>query len=178
MLLQSLRLSAAYNQWVNARLYAVCADLDEADYRRDLGAFFKSIHGTLNHVLLTDRLWLSRIGVETPVSLPLNAELYADFVQLRTQRECTDGAIQAAVGALTARDLDRDVRYVSVMTGREMRMSLWAVWVHLFNHQTHHRGQLTALLSRLGMNYGDIDLVWMPGVARIGETVVPPGAGS
>ncbi|NCU00991.1 DinB family protein [Candidatus Macondimonas diazotrophica] len=178
MLLQSLRLSAAYNQWVNARLYAVCADLDEADYRRDLGAFFKSIHGTLNHVLLTDRLWLSRIGVETPVSLPLNAELYADFVQLRTQRECTDEAIQAAVGALTARDLDRDVRYVSVMTGREMRMSLWAVWVHLFNHQTHHRGQLTALLSRLGMNYGDIDLVWMPGVARIGETVVPPGAGS
>lgn len=177
-LLQSFRLSADYNRWVNAHLYAVCAGLDEADYRRDLGAFFKSIHGTLNHVLLTDRLWLDRIRGEPPMSLPLHAELYAEFAQLRAQRAHTDRAIQDAVGALTVRDIDRRVRYVSVMTGREMRIRLWTAWVHLFNHQIHHRGQLTALLGRLGVNYGDVDLVWMPGVARIGEAVMPSGAGS
>ena len=115
-LLQSFRLSADYNLcWVNTRLYDACAGLSAADYRADLGAFFRSVHGT------------------------------------------------------TETDLDQSVCYVSLMTGRQMSLPRWTALTHLFNHQIHHRGQLTALLSRLGVDYGDIDLVWMPGVASMGE---------
>jgi len=180
--LPSLRLAADYNAWVNARLYAACARLDPTDYRRDLGAFFQSVHGTLNHLLLADRLWLGRIQARAPECTRLDAELWDDLEQLRAQRVATDQAIADCVCSLAEADLDRPLHYVSVMTGKPMTLPLWAAVMHLFNHQIHHRGQLTALLSRLGEDYGDIDLVWMPGVAIMGErgaTDSPPqGAGA
>ncbi len=168
-LLQSFRLSADYNAWVNTRLYDTCAALSPADYRADLGAFFCSVHGTLNHLLLGDLLWLGRIQGRAPEFTRLDAEICGDLHALRARRVATDEAIADCVRSLTETDLDRSVRYVSVMTGRQMSLPLWAALTHLFTHQTHHRGQLTALLSRLGVDHGAIDLVWMPGVASMEE---------
>lgn len=169
--LEPLRLSAAYNRWANERIYATCALLDDADYRRDLGAYFRSVHGTLNHQLLADRLWLGRIRGQAPEFTRLDAEIGSELRELRAQRAATDQAIADCVHALTQPELDRPMRYVSLMTGKRMTLPLWVALTQLFNHQIHHRGQLTALLSRLGVDYGDIDLVWMPGVAVVGDAV-------
>lgn len=166
-LLQSFRLSADYNRWINTRLYNACAGLSAADYRGDLGAFFRSVHGTLNHLLLGDLLWLGRIQDGVPEFTRLDTEICGDLLALRARRVATDEAIADCVRSLAEIDLDRSVCYVSLMTGRQMSLPLWVALTHLFTHQIHHRGQLTALLSRLGVDYGDIDLVWMPGVASV-----------
>src|SRR5689334_1399467 len=95
------RVFADYNQWANGRLYDAVAKLPDAEYRRPRQSFFKSIHGTLNHLLVTDRIWLSRI--EPPqVAMPLNSILYEDFAALRAAREAEDGRIVALMGAMTA----------------------------------------------------------------------------
>lgn len=173
--LTSLRLAADYNAWVNARLYDACAALSPADYRADLGAFFRSVHGTLNHLLLGDLLWLARIQGRVAEFTRLDTEICADLEALRAQRRTTDQAIADGVRSLAQADLDRPLRFVSILTGKPMTLPLWVAWMHLFNHQIHHCGQLTALLSRLGVDYGDIDLVWMPGVAMVGEAAATDG---
>lgn len=85
-MLEPLRMSATYNGWANERLYAACAALGDADYRRDLGAFFRSVHGTLNHLLLVDRLWLERLRGLAPAFTSLDTELHGDFTALRAAR--------------------------------------------------------------------------------------------
>lgn len=167
--LQSLRLGAACNRWANARLYDACARLADADYRRDLGAFFRSVHGTLNHLLLGDLLWQARLhGTPAPASA-LDAELCPSLPALRERQTAADAALGAYLESCRQRDLPRPLRYTSLLTGAVMTLPLWVALTHLLNHQIHHRGQVTALLSRLGVDYGDIDLVWMPGVATVDE---------
>ena len=163
-MLQPLRLSAAYNRWANEHIYATCALLDDADYRRDLGAFFRSVHGTLNHLLLVDQLWLDRLCGHAPAFTGLDTELYADFTALRTARIEADAAIGAYIATLDATALAQSLCFTSFVTRRTMRMPRWVALTQLFNHQLHHRGQVTALLARIGVDYGDIDLIWMPGV--------------
>lgn len=161
--LAPLRLAAAYNRWANVRIFGACARLSDADYRRDLGAFFRSVHGTLNHLLLGDRLWLGRLQGGAPAFTTLDAELHVDFAALRAARAETDAAICAEVEALDGAALSRPLHFTSLVTGRAMELPRWVAWTQLFNHQIHHRGQVTALLTRLGVDYGDIDLIWMPG---------------
>ena len=163
--LEPLRLSAAYNRWANEGLYAACAALDGADYRRDLGAFFRSVHGTLNHLLLVDRLWLDRLRGEAPAFTTLDAELHGEFAALRTARAEADAAIVDYLDTLDADALAQPLCFTSFVTRQAMLMPRWVGLTQLFNHQLHHRGQVTALLSRLGVDYGDIDLIWMPGAA-------------
>lgn len=162
-LLPSFQLSAAYNHWANTRLYEACARLDDADYRRDLGAFFGSIHGTLNHLLLADRLWLGRLQGRIPEFTGFDAELFTDRTELRAARIETDAAICLYLDTIGSDTLQQPLRFTSFLTGRTMRLPRWVALTQLFNHQIHHRGQVTALLSRLGVDYGDIDLIWMPG---------------
>jgi uncharacterized damage-inducible protein DinB len=152
---------AAYNRWVNDKLYATCAAVADVERRRDRGVFFRSVHGTLNHLLLADRLWLGRLRGEPCAATDLGAELYADFDELRAQRRISDAAIAAYVRDLPEAALARTLTYVSVATGARRSCSYADALLQLFNHQTHHRGQLTALLSQLGCDYGDIDLIWM-----------------
>jgi uncharacterized damage-inducible protein DinB len=163
------RLSAAYNRWVNTRLYDACAGLSAADYKADLGAFFRSVHGTLNHLLLGDLLWLARIRGAAPPASRLDAELAPDLPALRRRQVQSDAALCDYLQTCRQADLTPPVRYTSVVTGKVMTLPRWAALTHLFNHQIHHRGQLTALLSRLGVDYGNIDMVWMPGVAQVDE---------
>lgn len=153
---------AAYNRWMNQRLYQCCASVPDDERKRDVGAFFKSIHGTLNHLLLGDRIWMGRF-TGTPFSVQsLDQELYADFAQLRSERTRMDDAIIAWAGSLTAADVAGDLTYFSVVDPRPRRYPFWFALAHFFNHQTHHRGQLTTLLSQRGIEPGVTDLIWLP----------------
>lgn len=153
---------AAYNRWMNERLYECCAKLSDEERKRDVGAFFKSIHGTLNHLLLGDRVWLGRfIGPPFAVKSPAD-ELYADFDRLRTERSTTDDVIARWASALTEADLAGELHYTSMLNPMPRRYPLWFAVAHFFNHQTHHRGQLTTLLFQRGIDPGVTDLVWLP----------------
>jgi uncharacterized damage-inducible protein DinB len=161
------RALARYNRWMNEKLYAVASQLTDEERKRDRGAFFKSIHGTLNHLLLADRVWMGRF---TGVSLhgdwlgpggirSLDQELYADFDELRRERAKTDGELEAWVSALTAERLAAPLSYVR--KGQRYEEPLWWAVMHLFNHQTHHRGQVTTLLMQAGRDPGVTDLIAM-----------------
>src|SRR5688572_29604496 len=156
------RTMAAYNRWMNARLYECCAKLSDAERKRDAGAFFRSIHGTLNHLLLGDRIWLGRFrGVPFQVA-SLDQELYADFAELRAERARTDAEIEAWAAALAPADFQGMLRYTSLVSPAPRAFPFWAAATHFFNHQAHHRGQLTTLLMQAGVDPGVTVLIWLP----------------
>ena len=107
---------AAYNRWMNERLYALCAELSDEERKRDRQAFFRSIHGTLNHLLLTDRLWFGRFTGELLKIQGLDQELYADFAELRRQRERTDAALTSWVASLSDERLAAPFTWASYTT--------------------------------------------------------------
>ena len=159
---QQFRTLSAYNHWMNSRLYESCSQLGDERLKRDVGAYFKSIHGTLNHLLLADQIWMGRFtGAPIAVS-SLNAELYADFAELRDAREREDNRLEAWVRELTEEQLSGHLSYVSQVTPQPRRYPLWLAVTHFFNHQTHHRGQVTTMLSQFGIDPGVMDLIWMP----------------
>jgi uncharacterized damage-inducible protein DinB len=160
-----LTLMADHNRWMNEKLYAVCAGLSDEERKRDLGAFFRSIHGTLNHLLLVDRLWLGRVTGQPFAIESLDQELHADFTTLATERAKTDAEIDALVAALKSDRLAEPVHYISFVKKQPVTLPLGLILVHLFHHQTHHRGQITTLISQLGHDFGDTDLIYMPGAA-------------
>jgi uncharacterized damage-inducible protein DinB len=160
------RTLAAYNRWMNERLYALCAELPDAERKRDRGAFFKSIHGTLNHLLLGDRIWLARFRGEVFPFTSLDQELYADFAELRAERERTDREIEAWVASLGDADFAGTLRYTSIVNPAPRSHPFWVAATHFFNHQAHHRGQLTTLLTQAGVDPGVTDLIWLPELAR------------
>ena len=140
---------AGYNAWCNERLYDAAALLSVADYRADRGAFFKSLHGTLNHLLVGDRIWMQRFtGVrERPPSL--DAILYDDFEALRAARRSQDTLISRYIDRLSEDDLNRIIRYRTIVNPQTIEQALAPALDHFFNHQTHHRGQAHALLSAI-----------------------------
>ena len=156
--------SARYNRWMNEKLYECAATLSDEARKRDLGAFFKSIHGTFNHILVADRIWLARFKGEAVPSgfigpsgvRSLDQELYADFDELRRQRALTDGELTAWISELTQERLSGPLVYLR--GGRRDEFPLWAAVAHLSNHQTHHRGQVTTLLTQQGRDPGVTDL--------------------
>jgi len=156
--LESLRLLAGYNRWMNEKLYASCALLSEEERKRNRHAFFRSIHGTLNHLLLTDRGWLGRFCGAPWTFRSLDQELFADFDELRRERAATDRAIEEYVSALTVERLSADFTYTTY-AGKTFTHPLGPALTHLFNHQTHHRGQLTTLLFQQGIDPGVTDLI-------------------
>jgi len=153
---------ARYSQWMNERLYECCARLSDDERKRDVGAFFKSIHGTLNHLLLGDRIWLGRFTGKPFAITSLAQELYSDFSELRSERTLTDAATVGWARALTTEDFTRELTYTSVVNPKPRRYPFWFAVTHFFNHQTHHRGQLTTLLAQRGLDPGVTDLIWLP----------------
>lgn len=161
------RVMARYNRWMNDKLYAVAEELSDAERKQDRGAFFGSIHRTLNHLLLADRVWLGRFtgaaleeGELGPGGIrSLDQELYEDFDELRRERAKTDDEIEAFVATLTEETLTSDLRYLR--RGVVNAFPLWHAVAHFFNHQTHHRGQVTTLLMQAGHDPGVTDLVAM-----------------
>ncbi|HYQ14261.1 MAG TPA: DinB family protein [Polyangiaceae bacterium] len=151
---------ARYNRWMNLKVYAAAGNLTDEERKQDRGAFFKTIHATLNHILVADRIWLGRFtaakleaGSIGPGGIrSLDQELYADFQELRAAREQMDAQISDWASALTPEQLAAPLRY-----GRN-ECSTWSAVAQLFNHQTHHRGQITTLLTQAGQDVGATDL--------------------
>ncbi|TMG79449.1 MAG: damage-inducible protein DinB [Betaproteobacteria bacterium] len=164
MLTSDFPAMARYNRWMNERLYACCEKLSDAERKRDRGAFFRSIHGTLNHLLLGDRLWLSRFLSREFRFKTLADELYADFAELAREREKTDAEILDWVETLDEKRLAAPLEFHSVVRNRDHRFPMGFLAQNFFNHQTHHRGQVTTLLMQAGVDPGVTDLLWLPGM--------------
>lgn len=158
-----LRLMATYNRWFNGRLYELCAGLSDRQRKENRGAFFGSIHGTLNHILLADRVWLGRLSAEPFKVTSLAQELYSDFGTLAAEREKTDAALHSYVVNCQVSELHKPFPYRNT-AGTEKTFPLFVVLTHVFNHQTHHRGQVTTLLSQFGIDIGATDIIAMPGL--------------
>jgi uncharacterized damage-inducible protein DinB len=137
---------ASYNKWANARLYEAALALDEVAYRRDVGAFFKSLHGTLNHLLLTDRIWMKRLTGEGQHPDRLNSIIHDDRLQLALARADEDERIVRYVGSLDETAISGTCEY-STTSGRPFKQTRAEILAHLFNHQTHHRGQAHTIIS-------------------------------
>lgn len=151
-------LLARYNAWANERLYAACAGLDDAAYRAQRPSFFGSIHATLNHLLVGDRLWMSRLAGGA-LSLPLNKILYDDFAALRAARAAQDKLLIELVANIRASDLDAPLAY-SNTKGQPFETPRRLVLGHVFNHQTHHRGQVHDMLSQTKVAPPELDLIY------------------
>lgn len=151
-----------YNRWMNQRIYDACATLDDAERKRDVGGVFRSIHGTLNHVLHADRVWMDRFAGNPVEFRELDRELCSDFAELRAEREKEDNRIVAWVESLTEDDLSGVITYTSTMSPRSKTYPFWFALMHFFNHQSHHRGEVTNLLSQRGIDPGVTDLIWLP----------------
>jgi uncharacterized damage-inducible protein DinB len=151
-----------YNRWMNERLMATCSQLSDEERKRPRGAPFSSIHGLWNHILLCDCAWLCRFeGARVPYST-LDEELFADWDELKAERARTDDAIDAYVAALTQDKLDSTLRFTALSHPQPRELPLWVAVQHLFNHQTHHRGQITALMEQAGLDCGVTDFAAMP----------------
>ena len=149
---------ARYNAWANRRLYAACAELDSGEYHRQRPAFFGSIHRTLNHILVADRIWIARIEGRTPPVLALDAELYTTLPELRAAREEEDAALAAVVDGLDDGALARTVDYWTT-SGALQSDELAGILQHVFNHHTHHRGQVHDMLTATPIPPPALDLI-------------------
>ncbi|HSS70217.1 MAG TPA: DinB family protein [Casimicrobiaceae bacterium] len=161
------RMMARYNRWMNERLYALCSGLPDAERKRDRGAFFGSIHGTLNHLLWGDRMWMGRF-MGPPCTHPaFGADMFVDFEELAREREATDRLMLDWTADLDGDWLASTLTYTSRVDGRTRSLAAEVAAIHMFNHGTHHRGQLTTLMKQAGVDPGATDLPWLPGLARI-----------
>ena len=138
---------AGYNAWCNERLYDAAARLSDAERRADRGAFFKSLHGTLNHLLVGDRIWMQRFTGQGELPKSLDAILFEDFAALRAARRSEDARISRYIESLSDADFARKIRYRTLSNPADIEQVLAPALDHFFNHQTHHRGQAHGLLS-------------------------------
>lgn len=163
-------LMANYNQWMNAKLYAATATLPSEKISEPSGAFFGSILGTLNHILIADTAWLKRFTqhshgflslanvIDLPMPTQLDEMLHADFEQLTIVRRLLDDTIIHFCDELTDEALLQPLTYHN-MKGTRFTKQFSFLLQHFFNHQTHHRGQVTTLLFQKGVDVGVTDLV-------------------
>lgn len=159
---------ARYNQWANGQLYGACARLGSAEYHKPRQAFFGSIHGTLNHILVGDRVWLSRIERTEHGIKALNQILYDDFDSLRRAREAEDAHIVTLVDGLDEGALGSQIAYRTLSGGAAQETQLEWILAHFFNHGTHHRGQVHDMLSQTDVSPPELDLIFYLRVAARG----------
>ena len=165
MTTEYFQLMSRYNRWMNEKLLDVCSAMPDELRRADRGAWFKSVHGTLNHILLCDRLWLGRFTHQPYPARSLDEELYHDWDEFKVERAKTDDAIDAWLASLSDDDLKAPLTFTSLSKPQERTVTLWILLAHLFNHQTHHRGQITTIMEQLGYDSGVTDLPMMPGIS-------------
>ena len=182
-LLDNYRLLARYNAWFNERLYDACEQLSDDERKRDRGAFFGSIHNTLNHMVWGDQLWLGRFAaqpdanagplggglLDLPVGAVHETVLHAQWTALRLKRAALDAAIDAWLAEMPPDYPSRTMRYSNTKSVQREHPA-WMALTHLFNHQTHHRGQVTTLMMQAGVDPGLTDLI-----ALVMPPSPPPG---
>jgi uncharacterized damage-inducible protein DinB len=162
--------SAEYNQWMNKNIYDAAAKLSSDDLRTDRGAYFGSIIGTLNHIMVGDIFWFQRFAdhqanfedldyfrtIERPDSL--SAVVHTDLASLWTEREKMDNIIRHFISALTDDAMSSTLKYRN-SKGKEFRKNFGYLLQHVFNHQTHHRGQVSTQLYQAGIDVGVTDML-------------------
>jgi uncharacterized damage-inducible protein DinB len=155
---------ARYNRWQNQNLYGVADRLSAEERGRERGAFFGSIHKTLSHLLWGDRIWLSRLagGPQPPGGIPESVALYPDWDDLKRQRADCDRVITDWAATIEPDWLAAEQSYFSGAIGRQVTRPRWVLVTHMFNHQTHHRGQVHCMLTQAGVRPSDTDLPFLP----------------
>lgn len=152
---------ARYNEWATRNLFEHVDMLPDADYLRDCGLFFKSVHGTLNHLLVGEhRLWFQRFATNTSPTLPLDAQIEADRTRLRERLIEGARAWLPLIAGWPVTRFDATLDYTT-MRGKAVSLPFAAALAHVFNHGTHHRGQVTAAITSLGRDCPEVDLVYM-----------------
>lgn len=152
---------ARYNAWATRRLLAAVAAVDDAAYRRDVGLFFKSIHGTLNHLLVGEHLlWFRRFAEGLSPQVALDAEVEPDRARLAERLHEGAARWQSLIESWPDGGFDSLLDYTT-MRGVPLSLPFAATLAHVFNHGTHHRGQITAALTALGHPGPELDLVYM-----------------
>jgi len=177
--LEHCRWMARYNAWFNTRLFDACESIDDTARKLERGAFFGSIHRTLNHLIVADQIWLRRLhqcgvdngydgGVLSSQVLDLDPghglgePVFDDWADLRAKRQQLDDAIALWLAAMPSAFPGTTMRY-SNTAGVQRQHPAWQALSHFFNHQTHHRGQVTTLLMQAGVDVGNTDLIALLG---------------
>jgi len=157
---QHFMMFAAYNRWANARIYDAALELTDEEFSRPVGAVFGSLMGTLNHLLVTDRIWMKRFTGEGDAPKALDAIIQRGLGPLRVSREAEDERIVEWVASLDEEALAGRFTYMTVTDMRTVSQRLAPALAHLFNHQTHHRGQAHSILTILGKPSVPLDLIY------------------
>lgn len=156
-LTRHFQMLAFYNRLANERLYEACALLSGAERKKQREAFFGSIHNTLNHIMVGDRIWLSRFSGEKTPSTNLDAILYEDFEELREARRREDQRIEDFAASIEEVFLGSSISYVN-NEGRTLEDTMELLFAHFYNHQTHHRGQIHDMLTQTEVSPPVLDL--------------------
>ena len=169
--LDNYRFLSRYNRWMNQRLYAACEALTDAERKQERGAFFSSVHHTLTHLVMADKMWLQRFAAQGSVFAELPAallampegadyssDLHPDWQDLRQTRDALDAAVELWLADMSPDFLLSTMRYANTK-GVQRAHPAWQAMTHFFNHQTHHRGQVTTLLAQAGVDMGVTDLI-------------------
>jgi uncharacterized damage-inducible protein DinB len=160
-----VQMMARYNRWQNRSLYGAADRLPDVERKRARGAFFESIHGTLSHLVFADQIWMHRFTKTTELPLAKtiaqSATAMPDWDKLKSTRVETDEVILAWADQLTPKSLEGDLAWHAASIGQNMSKPLWMLVTHLFNHQTHHRGQVHCLLTQNGLKLEPTDIPFM-----------------
>ncbi len=169
--IDNYRFLARYNRWMNQRLCQASESLSDAERKQERGAFFGSIHHTLTHLVLADRMWLHRFASQQTVFAALSpallalpegsdysSDLHPDWLDLRQTRDALDEVIEQWLAGMAPDFLTSTLRYTNTK-GVQRAHPAWQAMTHFFNHQTHHRGQVTTLLMQAGVDIGVTDLI-------------------
>jgi uncharacterized damage-inducible protein DinB len=154
------KMFAAYNQWANQKLYSVAQTLTEKEIHRDTGAFFHSLFGTLTHLLVADSIWLNRFSGSGPVYSALDARPFPDIITLTQARQMIDSRFIDYVETLSNDSLEQMISYTRSTDPTPQSHRLGPALTHVFNHQTHHRGQAHMILTVLGKPSLPMDLIY------------------
>lgn len=174
-MIENYILLAKYNKWINKKIYLLAENLSDIERKTDHQAFFGSIHNSLNHLIITDKVWLGRFASQGIIFPDLKSDIleveggiksldqivYDDFDQLMLHRFKIDEAIQNWITTMSDDFPSKTMIYFN-MKGIKREHPVWQALTHFFNHQTHHRGQITTIFSQLGIDIGVTDLIAMP----------------
>ncbi|MES0812880.1 DinB family protein [Roseibium sp. SCPC15] len=153
---------AAYNAWMTEKAYQVAGQMSDEERKQDRGAFFRSVHSTLNHILFGDRAWMSRFSAKAYDTNGMGVDIFEDFSELKaTHLEMSRDIVTFAEG-LSPEWLSEVMEWKSIADGTSRQRPRWLLVMHMFNHQTHHRGQLSTLFTQAGIDIGVTDLPFMP----------------
>ena len=153
----NFQLLANFNTWANTKIFSSCKKLDDTEYKKDRKAFFSSIHGTLNHLLVVDRAYIFRIEGKNHDLKSLDQILYENLFQLEEARIKEDKRLVDLVNNLSKESINKEITYKGFETGNQT-YTINLVLITLFNHQTHHRGQIHNMLSQAGIKPPQIDI--------------------